>query len=317
MSTTVDLAKRLGTTVLRRGPARQAALRLARASHRSLVLVYHRVAPDGPAAHEVVPSLPTALFAAQLDMLQQIGQVVALERLLESHATNQGPRFAITFDDDHVSHRLHALPVLKARGLHATFFLSGRSLHGLGPYWWNILEHSIHVRGLESTRRVLALDGNGPPELAAALEDSPLTERLSRLLPCPEDSPMPAGDIDALARAGMTIGFHTLRHPIMTDVPCAALDAALAEGRSALAAAAGTSVDLFAYPHGRADATAAIAAERAGFRAAFASGGRPISPRSDPFLLGRWDPGFLVQDEFAAAVTLRLLRPPTPPCSRR
>ncbi|MGH9161333.1 MAG: polysaccharide deacetylase family protein [Vicinamibacteraceae bacterium] len=317
MKTPVALAKQLGTVVLRRRAARQAALRLARTCDRSLVLVYHRVALEAPGPHEVVPSLPAALFAAQLDMLQRMGRVVPLERLLEPRASQHGPRFAITFDDDHVSHRVHALPLLQARGMHATFFLSGRCLHGLGPYWWNILEHSIQVKGFEPTRRLLALDGSTPVELAAALENSRLTERLSQLLPCSDDPPMPTSDINALVGAGMTVGFHTLRHPIMTDLPRAALDAALLEGRSTLAAAAGTPVDLFAYPHGRANASVAGAVERTGFRAAFASGGRPISRDSDRFLLGRWDPGFLTGDDFAAAVALRLLRSPTPPTRHR
>jgi peptidoglycan/xylan/chitin deacetylase (PgdA/CDA1 family) len=257
--------------------------------------------------------------------------------------------------------------VLEAMRVPATFFLSGRALHGLGPYWWSLLERSIRSRGLEATRRLLGLwarettrrtastrKSDMPADLAVALEGSPLVEQLSRLLdtrpldthpletspiethtietalpgavpmsaaaPSPslthaqaDAPPMPAEDIHALASAGMTIGFHTLRHPVLTTLPLAAQEAALSEGRRELAAAAGTAVDLLAYPHGRADASTADAAQRAGFVAAFAAGGRPITARSDRFLLARWEPGDLQGDAFAAAVAARLLRPPTPP----
>jgi peptidoglycan/xylan/chitin deacetylase (PgdA/CDA1 family) len=298
--------------------ARRAALRLSRTRGRALVLVYHRVTPGGPAPHEVVRSLPSALFARQLRTLQQIGEVVPLPQLPAALARGNGPRFAITFDDDHPGHRLHALAVLDTAGVHATFFLSGRAIHGIGPYWWSLVEESVRERGMEATRRVLGLTGAATPaDLAVALEGSTQIDQLPRLLSLGESQQplptMPIEDIAALTRAGMTVGFHTLRHPVLTALSADALESALTEGREALAAASGAAVDLLAYPHGLANADVAAAAERAGFHAAYAAGGRPITARSDRFLLGRWEPGFLEGEEFVAALALRLLRPATPP----
>jgi peptidoglycan/xylan/chitin deacetylase (PgdA/CDA1 family) len=319
-------ARRLGTLAMRSAWARRAALRVARARGRGLVLVYHRVSPDGPAPHEVVRSLPSALFAQQLHRLRQMGVIVPLPQLPAALAQGDGPYFAITFDDDHSCHRQHALAVLETVGAHATFFLSGRVLHGVGPYWWSLVEESIRVRGLESTRKILGLTGATPADLAIALEGSALIDQLDQLLPLPGESqqqqqqqqpPMRAEDIGALTAAGMTVGFHTLRHPVLTTLSGEAREIALTEGREALAAAAGAPVDLLAYPHGLANAAVADAAERAGFRAAYAAGGRPITARSDPFLLGRWDPGFLEGEAFTAALALRLSRPATPARHRR
>jgi peptidoglycan/xylan/chitin deacetylase (PgdA/CDA1 family) len=312
----------VGTLAMRGAWARRAALQLARARGRALVLVYHRVAPDGPSPHEVVRSLPSALFAQQLRTLRQLGVIVPLSQLPAALAAGSGPCFAITFDDDHPGHRQHALAVLDPVGAHATFFLSGRAIHDLGPYWWSLVEESIRVRGMETTGRLLGLTGATPADLAIALEGSTLIDEIPRLLgggsqqPAPP-SPMPAEDIAALTGAGMTVGFHTLRHPVLTNLSAAALDTALTEGREALAAAAGAPVDLLAYPHGLANAGVAAAAERAGFRAAYATGGRPIGAESDRFLLGRWDPGFLEGEAFAAALALRLLRSATPDRQRR
>ena len=315
-------ARQLGELTMRSPWARPAALRLARARGRALVLVYHRVAPDGPAAHEIVRSLPSALFARQLRTLQRIGRIVPLSQLPAALASGDGPCFAITFDDDHPGHRRHALAVLDAAGAHATFFLSGRAIHGIGPYWWGLVEESIRVRGMETTRRVLGLTGETPADLAIALEGSTLIDRLPGLLgeshqhqhqqQHSNQTLMPVEDIAALIAAGMTVGFHTLHHPVLTTLSAHACEIALTEGREALAAAAGAPVDLLAYPHGRTNADVAAAAERAGFRAAYAAGGRPITARSDRFLLGRWDPGVLEGEAFAAALAARLSRPATP-----
>ena len=45
--------------------------------------------------------------------------------------------------------------MLIERHIPATFFLSGRSLHGLGPYWFESLERLLAERGLHDTRRLL------------------------------------------------------------------------------------------------------------------------------------------------------------------
>jgi peptidoglycan/xylan/chitin deacetylase (PgdA/CDA1 family) len=308
-------ARRVVTAVLRHIAARKRVLRFASAHGRGLVLVYHRISPEGPARYEVVPSLPSGLFRQQLEGLAQIGEIVPLPHLLEPwpQDTNEGPRFAITFDDDSAAHVRHALPVLQDMHVHATFFLSGRALNGLPPYWWTYLEQSIRSRGVEHTRLALGLDGNTPVALAIALEASPLTSQLTQLLPSPDEPQMGATDVRTLAEAGMGIGFHTLHHSIVSELAGHELDLALTSGRNQLAAVSGTNVELLAYPHGRANLRAAAAAERAGFRAAFVTGGRPVARWSDAFLLGRWEPPPLPREDFLTEVALRLMRAPTPP----
>jgi peptidoglycan/xylan/chitin deacetylase (PgdA/CDA1 family) len=282
-----------------------------------LVLLYHRVADAGAAPHEVVRSLPTSVFRQHLEVLGRIGHIVPLHQLLDPPRPGDGPRFAITFDDDHVGYVGTVLPVLHASRAPATFFLSGRVLHGLAPYWWTFVEQSIRYAGLEHTRRALRLDGTTPGELATALEGSPIVPRVADLLPASKEPQMTSADIRTLAEAGMTIGFHTVHHPILSRLAGQPLHAAMTAGWSELSDAAGARVDLLAYPHGRANSTVAAAARAAGFSAAFTAGGRPITYRSDRFLLSRWEPGPLGPEEFSAAVALRLLRSPTSPQAAR
>lgn len=307
--------RRLAAPLFHRAFARRTALRFAAHGGRSLVLLYHRVLPDDCSPDPIVPSVPVGLFRRQLESLLDAGDIVPLRELVESVRAPRGrrPRFALTFDDDHDRYVEVVLPVLESCGAAATFFLSGRALHGLPPYWWARVENSLRTYGLDVTRKALGVDGNTVEDIVVALEQSgQATELADQLSPVSEPA-MTAADIRALARSAMTIGFHTLNHPVLTMQPAGELAAVLNHGRRELAAASGVSIDFLAYPHGRANAFVAEAAEAAGYTAAFTGGGRSITTTSDRFLLDRWEPGRLGSDDFAAHLAMRLLRPPTPP----
>ena len=244
----------------------------------------------------------------------ELGDVVPLPQLLEPPQTCGRPRFAITFDDDHVCHVRHVLPILDRLGVSATFFLSGRMLHGLAHYWWVSLEESLRTEGLARTRARLAVSGDSLSEMLVSLERMIDVQGLTARLPRPSEPLMSAADIRTLAGAGMTIGFHTLHHPMVTMLTGPDLIGALTDGRQELAAASGQAVDLLAYPYGQCNGDVVDAARRAGFRAAWQTGGHPNTHASDRFRLGRWDPEQRPSADFASAVSLRLLRTPTPAC---
>ena len=62
---------------------------------------------------------------------------------------------------------------------------------------------------------------------------------------------MSAPQIQALHRAGMQIGAHTVSHPILARLPRAAAEREIADSKQALEALLGEPVPLFAYPNGR------------------------------------------------------------------
>jgi len=311
-------ARRLARPLFRYAVGRRAALRFAAARGRSLVLLYHRVVPDGMPPRAIVPTVPSSVFREHLHALLSVGRVVPLRQLLhQGPLADEAPRFSITFDDDRAEYVGTVLPELQALGVTATFFLSGRALHNLPPYWWTFVEHSIHAHGVEGTSRALGLDARTPLDLALALERSLAAHRLVDRLPVPDESQLTATDIRSLAEAGMEIGFHTLHHPLLSSLAGRELEMALGMGRQELAAAAGNRVDILAYPYGRATSKVAESAERAGYAAAFVAGGRPIAQWSDRFLLARWEPGTLSAADMTAEIALRLLRAPTAPRRRR
>lgn len=311
MSRAAELVHRVGTGVLQVGPARRLALWAARVRRHAMVFVYHRVTPEGKRPHEVVPNISLSVFRAQIEALATIGDIVPLSAVLTEPPPQGRVRFAITFDDDEPSHARHAVPALRSLGVPATFFLSGRSLHGLGPYWWMLLEQLIEAQGVTGAGAALGFGAQTPDSLALACENagSVVTDRLAALVGGCRDAVLPAEDYPVFHQAGMGVGFHTLHHPVLTTMAEAELGSAIEEGRAELAEAAGGPVDLFAYPHGRADGRVARSVRGAGYRAAFRTGRRPVAPHSDRYLLGRWDIGSVPLDRLPAYVALRLNYP--------
>jgi peptidoglycan/xylan/chitin deacetylase (PgdA/CDA1 family) len=233
--------------------------------------------------------------------------------LLTPDRDRRHPRFAITFDDDYPQHVEYALPVLKDLGMPATFFLSGRALNGLGAHWWEYLEDLAAAEDIAAIARALGLRATTANDVLLACEGNPAIQaRVPALLPTSARRPLDSAGILALVSAGMTIGFHTLEHPVLTTLGDDQLAATLLTGREDLAALVGEPVSLLAYPHGKADSRVARAACSAGYRAAWTGHPRPFAPGANPYLLGRWEPGPLDADAFLAELAVRLHRAAPP-----
>src|SRR5574340_89149 len=92
--------------------------------------------------------------------------------------------------------------------------------------------------------------------------------------PC--DLMLTTGQVRALAEAGMTIGAHTVSHPILSRVAEHEAHAEMMESKTRLEAITGGKVTLFAYPNGKPGvdytATHARLARETGFQAACSTG---------------------------------------------
>jgi peptidoglycan/xylan/chitin deacetylase (PgdA/CDA1 family) len=299
--------------VLRRPAVRAAAVRAAARRGHSVVLLYHRITTDAhpvPNAQDaIVPSVDGDYLWRHLHVLGDLGEVVDLASLLDPPAARSRPRFAVSFDDDYSSHVACALPVLQELHVPATFFLSGRALHGLGPYWWERLEALVASHGMDATARMLGIAAATPGALAAACEtNAAARRRLDAGAPVGSARPLRPFEIRELAAAGMTIGFHTVEHQLLPPLDDEALVATLITGRTELEAVTDRRIALFAYPHGKATSRVARAVRMAGYQAAWTGQPGPIRPNGDRFLLARWEPGPLDVDAFVTALAVRLHR---------
>jgi peptidoglycan/xylan/chitin deacetylase (PgdA/CDA1 family) len=277
---------------------------------RALILVYHRVGNDHSLGTELVPRVQASTLRSHLGVLRELGDIVPLAEMLDGPRRLERPRFALTFDDDYTSHATDVLPALCSLGVHATFFLSGRGPLGLGPHWFELLESAIDEEGLSALASRLNVTSATIERLASACERDPERQQLLRLTSTPRAQPLDASGIGSLSRAGMTIGFHTRDHLVLTDLDDASVLRAVTDGRSDLERIVGSPIELLAYPHGKADGRVARLVGSAGYRAGFTGMPDPIRRGSDPYLLGRWEPGDVDDtDTFAGLVLRRLLQP--------
>jgi peptidoglycan/xylan/chitin deacetylase (PgdA/CDA1 family) len=264
-------------------------------------LVYHQTFRVRPTEEQVLPGITAAALERHLRHLRRSYELVQASRLQRAMlARRRGRRIpiAVTFDDDLASHLDVAAPLLRSFACPATFFLTGAGLDRSHGFWWQRMQAASN-RGLDPRPAARSVGLPAPAEqslagLAADVERLPAEARaavaraLSELIG--HDPPayrLTRPQVNALARAGFEIGFHTRDHRPLPELTHDELVRALDEGRAALEAAAGRPLTTIAYPHGRADERVAAAARAAGYTDGFAGPGQPITTQSDRLLLGR------------------------------
>jgi peptidoglycan/xylan/chitin deacetylase (PgdA/CDA1 family) len=302
-------ARALVDRFLTAGPGGRAAAIAGALRGRGIALLWHRVHPAGASPDQVVRATATTTFAEQLEVLADLGDIVPLRDLETPHRGTR-PRFALTFDDDDPGHVRHTLPVLLARDVPATFFLSGRWRDRWGPYWWELVEAAVRRDGPVAVALRFGLHEDlDPPGVAQAITGSPTASRLATETLGTDLPVMTRADAKDLVTAGMEVGFHTLHHPSLPSLPAEELATAVAAGREELAADLGTRVERFAYPHGHADGRAVAAVRATGYRSAWTTAKRGVVAAEDRMLLGRWDLSRHGPDSFRRALLRGLLRP--------
>jgi peptidoglycan/xylan/chitin deacetylase (PgdA/CDA1 family) len=209
------------------------------------ILIYHRVLPQ---PDPLLPSLPDVRrFDRQMALLRRSFNVLPLGVAVRCLRQQRLPprAAAITFDDGYADNAEYALPILQRHGLSATFFIATAYLNG-GQMWNDDVIAHAWAAGLGPA----ALD-----ELLRQLKYLPFAQRLraaSALAP-PHDGKLmlTSAQLQSLAAAGMEIGAHTHRHPILATVPDEEARADIAQGKAVLEAITQQPVTLFAYPNGK------------------------------------------------------------------
>src|SRR5687768_15969744 len=135
------LGRRLGSIVLRLPRLSEALCTLAHLRGHRLALVYHRLCVTPAAAGDLVPPVPVDVFRAQLNALRDTVDLVTVDELVseerdttERRKAAYRPAVAVTFPYHLASPSEHALSILRALGVPATFFLSGRAPDGQVHY---------------------------------------------------------------------------------------------------------------------------------------------------------------------------------------
>jgi peptidoglycan/xylan/chitin deacetylase (PgdA/CDA1 family) len=99
-------------------------------------------------------------FCGQLDYLQTKFNIVSLPAAIKALAEDglRGPSVAITFDDGDISMETYVAPILRARGLPATFFINTAYIDSDKSYWFPVLNYLKGERSLHGTFRSKLID---------------------------------------------------------------------------------------------------------------------------------------------------------------
>ena len=269
------------------------------------VVMYHRVVRDDcdPVLRSLFPGAITCgAFDRQLDYLARHYHVVDLDTLIANIDRPRG-MLAVTFDDGYADNLHHALPRLKARGLPATVFAVSGLIGTSRGNWRDRLARKIVANG----RRTLTLDtgssvhefpyrGSLHRQMRQARDwlqgraDESIDALLGDRYRSDEDRFLDVDELRLLDKDNIRIGAHTVGHVRLSELSESAALTELRRCRSMLESMLGRAPHYLAYHFGRKDdfgVAAQNAAQRAGFRAAFAAFGGLIHADTDRFAIPR------------------------------
>lgn len=295
------------------------------------ILIFHRVLP---ARDELFPDeIDVARFDHVCRWLSRWFNVLPLDQAVECLKAGTLPPGAvsITFDDGYADNHDVALPVLRAHGLTATFFVATGYLDG-GRMWNDTIVESIRrcklpildlddlVDGLSFGKLALGSIADRRAAVGHVLRQTKylepaLRERVGSAIAgrsrvdLPNDLMMSSAQVQALHRAGMQIGAHTVSHPILAKLDRAAAEDEIIISKRYLETLLEAPVSLFAYPNGQPhqdySAETAALVKSLGFSAAVSTAwGSAATGDADMMQLPRFTPW----DATAARFMLRLWR---------
>lgn len=232
------------------------------------VLNYHRVLPNVDLKSAL--ALPVEHFSEHLYLLKRYFEVLPLPEALELAAKDQLPKntVVITVDDGFADSYDYVFPLLQQHGMTATFFISTAGLQQ-GYLWENEIAESIRqaaddiplIKLEELIVDISSLQAREAAilQLTELIKYQPVQQRNHSINMLKEQTGQPRMDYQFIRRdqlqemhkAGMTIGAHTVHHPILAKESMETAFQEIAQSKAELEAIIGTSVDYFAYPNGK------------------------------------------------------------------
>ena len=293
------------------------------------VLIFHQVLAQPDLFRP--DALDARTFDWQIGLLATHLNVLPLSEAVERLRNGTLPPKAacVSFDDGYVDNVNVALPILLRHRVPATFFLCTGHLDG-GRMWHDTIIEGLRLLNEDvldlgdslgqrfligtlhekrrSTRRLIALLKN--------LQPSDRDELIGRIVhpvstALPKNLMMNSDQVRQLQKSGMSLGCHTVSHPIFTTVDADTVRREIVEGRDALESIIDQKVTLFAYPNGRPfddyqSEHVAIVREL-GFEAAFSTAAGVATQASDYWQLPRFSPWDRVRSRFMIRLLINTL----------
>jgi len=305
---------------------------------RALILAYHRVAE--PALDPYGQAVSRQRFAEQMAYLRHTYTVDALDALLPrlGRRAYRDCTVVVTFDDGYADTLLAAYPIARQHAIPITLFATVQPILDGGRFWWDDL--TLCLRAGHASWRALTLEVGGRTfEVAAHTGGDALQRALhAALRRCPRGAreramdalrrwaapeadsldvgrPLTPSELREMSRLpGVTIGAHTMTHPVLSGLPPSGQVEELGASKAALERLLGLPVAVVAYPFGKPDDVVPAtrgAARRAAYRAACTTVPGPIVPPADRYALPRLTVHDWTVEEFARRLHELLGEAPT------
>jgi peptidoglycan/xylan/chitin deacetylase (PgdA/CDA1 family) len=250
------------------------------------VVFYHYVRDVERTRFPGIKALSTADFSAQLDWLAARFRIIdgpTFERAALGGMRLDEPTALLTFDDGFVDHYTSAFVEMRRRGMGGVFFVAGATL-GDRPSLLNV--HKTHfllsalgaerfgavvnarIEGVTTSavdaeregiyrydeapdvRAKRLLNYELPYEVADRLLDELFREHLGDPEPFARELYLNAAMIAEMAREGMTFGYHTRSHPVLSRLSRRQQEAELIDGVALIRRLTGQRDVPFCYPYG-------------------------------------------------------------------
>lgn len=283
----------------------------AHQKQRLSILIYHRVLP---VRDPMRPGEPTVgEFDTQMRILRQYFHPMPLLEAVDRLQAGTLPDSAVcvTFDDGYADNEVHAMPVLVKYGIPATVFVSTGFLNG-GRMWNDTVIEVI--RGCNDSVLDLRELDLGQYPLSAMKQRREAVDSILRQIKhldpgarialvneiakhgqqLPDDLMLTDAQVQSLARNDISIGAHTVNHPILSSVTGNVARSEIQDSKRYLETLLQEPVDLFAYPNGRPELDYGIEhrnlIKESGFKAAVSTHWGVGTSQSDRYQLPRFTP---------------------------
>ena len=218
--------------------------------------------------------MPASAFEQGLAWLARRFRIVPLGEMVDGLAAGRPPapggELALTFDDGLRNQFELAYPVLARLGVPATFFVCPDLIEQRRWIWTQEARSRLQTMTPAARAQFALASGASVSEiepLVVRMKRQPIAERqrheaaLRAITPdfAPTEftrrryDPLSWEEIARLDPSVVTIGSHTLTHPILPSIGDEALEREIVESRRILEQRLGRTVDLFCYPNGSLD----------------------------------------------------------------
>jgi len=242
------------------------------------ILTYHHIADDEPGYpyDSGVADATPAQFRRQMEILARYGTPIGIDELVRALDGAPLPKnpVMVTFDDGYRSCHDVALPILRAVGMRATFFVPTTYINDRRLYWWERIAYVLTQGRTASVTltypspvEIVRADPKAHHQLTDIIKGTPALD-IDRFLDelnaafgvewnreieatHAESIVMTWDHLRALTRAGMDVESHTRGHRVLQTLDDNALRDELLGSKQDLEAQLGRPVRAIAYPVGR------------------------------------------------------------------